>query len=568
MHTKRRQMTGSSWGAGMRSSGQGLVILLGLLGCWQTCQAADFACPAGDVACLIEAINTANGNGQTNTIRLEAGTYTLTKVHNGTGGDTNGLTVIMSPLTIMGAGAETTIIERDTSAPEFRLLKVAETGTLTLKGLTLRGGESIGDGGGIYNSGTLTLTHCTLVHNMTSLVNLGGTYGGGIYNGGTLTLTHCTLAYNMAGGGGGIYNGGTLTLTHCTLASNTARKNGGGGIANDGTLTLTHCTLASNAAGGYGGGGGIDNSGTLTLINCTLAHNTGIDGGGILNVGGTLTLTNCTLAHNLAYNTAGGYGGGINNVDGSVTLQNTILALNGQADECFGGVTSLGTNLIGDAPGCAITRPQGISDPTGDPGLDTFTDDGTPGHGHFPLLPTSRAIDAGHDAACPPTDQVGQPRAGRCDIGAMEFQPLDTTPPVITITATPETLWPPNGKMVSVTIVGTITDAGSGVDPRTATYAVTDAYGSVQPSGPITFGANGSYVFTISLRASRNGNNKDGRQYLITVSVQDNAGNTGAAATGVTVPHAQRQNKGRHPRLRGLSAMAGSAGSARRSLSQ
>jgi hypothetical protein len=113
------------------------------------------------------------------------------------------------------------------------------------------------------------------------------------------------------------------------------------------------------------------------------------------------------------------------------------------------------------------------------------------------------------------------------------------TPPVITIRATPETLWPPNGKLIPVTIAGTITDAGAGVDPRTATYAVTDEYGQVQPSGPITVEADGSYAFTIPLQASRHGNDKDGRQYIITVYAADLVGNEGSAATGVTVPHDQ-----------------------------
>ena len=63
---------------------------------------------------------------------LGGGTYTLTASNNGTSGDTTGLPVITSPLTIQGAGAETTIMERDTSAPEFRLLKVA--GTLRFEG--------------------------------------------------------------------------------------------------------------------------------------------------------------------------------------------------------------------------------------------------------------------------------------------------------------------------------------------------------------------------------------------------------------------------------------------------
>jgi hypothetical protein len=66
-------------------------------------------------------------------------------------------------------------------------------------------------------------------------------------------------------------------------------------------------------------------------------------------------------------------------------------------------------------------------DRTGDPGLGTFTDDGTPGRGYLPLLPTSRAIDAGDPAACPATDQLGQLRVTPCDIGAVEFSPVTVT---------------------------------------------------------------------------------------------------------------------------------------------
>jgi hypothetical protein len=120
-------------------------------------------------------------------------------------------------------------------------------------------------------------------------------------------------------------------------------------------------------------------------------------------------------------------------------------------------------------------------------------------------------------------------------------QPPDVTPPVVTVSATPETLWPPNGRLVLITISGTITDPDSDVNASTATYAVTDEYRLVQPSGHITLGSNGSYAFTIQLQASRNGNDTDGRQYIITVSAQDNEGNTGSAATGVVVPHDQGQ---------------------------
>jgi hypothetical protein len=59
---------------------------------------------------------------------------------------------------------------------------------------------------------------------------------------------------------------------------------------------------------------------------------------------------------------------------------------------------------------------------------------------------------------------------------------------------------------------------------------------SVEPSGSLTLGQDGRYTATIPLQASRHGNDLDGREYIITVYAKDNAGNTGSAATGVTVP--------------------------------
>jgi hypothetical protein len=110
---------------------------------------------------------------------------------------------------------------------------------------------------------------------------------------------------------------------------------------------------------------------------------------------------------------------------------------------------------------------------------------------------------------------------------------------VVDVAVNPSTLWTPNGKMVSVTVSGTITDSLSGVNPSTAAFAVTDEYGQVQPHGPVTVGTGGSYSFTVRLQASRNGNDHDGRHYTIAVSASDYAGNVGSGAAVVTVPHDQ-----------------------------
>lgn len=138
------------------------------------------------------------------------------------------------------------------------------------------------------------------------------------------------------------------------------------------------------------------------------------------------------------------------------------------------------------------------------------------------------------------------PRSDECDgrsmgtIGVLlNNGPFCATPPIITLSATPISLWPPNGKMVPVTISGAITDPGTGCTLKSAAYAVKDEYGEVQPSGPVTLGAGGAYAFSVLLQASRLGTDLDGRLYTITVSASNNAGKTESQSGVVIVPHDQ-----------------------------
>ncbi len=114
----------------------------------------------------------------------------------------------------------------------------------------------------------------------------------------------------------------------------------------------------------------------------------------------------------------------------------------------------------------------------------------------------------------------------------------DSTAPVVTATATPESLWPANGKTVNVVVAGAIHDA-SAINGSSVRYTVVDSYGQVQPTGAIALGANGSYSVSIPLVAARNGNDKAGRTYRIAIHAADAAGNMGTATVTVTVPHDQ-----------------------------
>ena len=129
---------------------------------------------------------------------------------------------------------------------------------------------------------------------------------------------------------------------------------------------------------------------------------------------------------------------------------------------------------------------------------------------------------------------------GDDSVGVLLNNTADTTLPLISLSAAPPVLWPADGKTIPVTVSGTITDAGSGVNGNTVTYDVTDEYAEVEPSGTITVGPDGKYSLTILLHASRQGTDRDGRRYLITIRASDNAGNAGSKTSVVTVPHDKR----------------------------
>ncbi len=105
---------------------------------------------------------------------------------------------------------------------------------------------------------------------------------------------------------------------------------------------------------------------------------------------------------------------------------------------------------------------------------------------------------------------------------------IDKTKPLVSIKATPDIIWPPNGKMVDVLISGNIVEENL----KNKTFQVIDEYGAVQPP------PNG-FDTTVKLEAKRNGNDKDGREYIIKAIAQDQAGNTGEAVATVVVPHDQ-----------------------------
>ncbi|MHB8625625.1 MAG: choice-of-anchor Q domain-containing protein [Aggregatilineales bacterium] len=350
---------------------------------------------------------------------------------------TSAALTIATAVTITGPGASNLTISGNNALQVF----IVNNGvTATISGLTIANGKISGNvGGGIYNSGTLTVSNSLVSSNT-------GDQGGGIYNHvGTLTVNNSTISGNTAptgGGGGGIYNSGTLTVDNSTFSGNTA-SGGGGGIFDSGTLTVNNSTFSGNTA--VDGAGIVDYGSSAVISNSTFSSNIGYNGGGFLaNTTGATTIGNSTLANNSA---TGSADGGVGNYGtGPVDLLSTIVSNNtGSAGpgDTAGTLTTLGHNLV-QTPGTVIFN--GTGDQTGvDPLLGPLANNGGPTQTlSIPVnSPAYQHGDCSGNTTVTPnapavtTDQRGQGRKGTCDVGAFEQTNLPTNTPTNTATTTP-----------------------------------------------------------------------------------------------------------------------------------
>ena len=406
----------------------GLLVLSLVVLSPRVARAAVFNIPDGDVAGLVAAIHTANGNGEADTINLASGgTYTLTAIDNAD----NGLPIITSAITINGNGA---IIGRSSTAgtPDFRVFNIATSGDVILQAVTVTGGRLFSSGGGIFNRGTLRAVDSVVTGNR-------GDGGAGIYNaGGLVDIENSTVSDNTDRFyGAGIWNEGVLTVTNSRIINNVGRLRGTGIYNYASKVTLNNSTVSGNISGA-----GITNhavGATLTLINSTVSGNGGTapnDAGGINNSGGIVELVNSTVSDN----TANVLFAGINNGTGTTVLKNSVLANNAPGD-CSGTITLVGNNFI-ENPGACTLVGGGTVNGGFDPLLGPLADNGGPTQTHAPQL-GSPLIDAvplvdltDIDGNPITTDQrgVARPQGLAGDIGAVEL--VLNQPPEITVSAT------------------------------------------------------------------------------------------------------------------------------------
>jgi CSLREA domain-containing protein len=199
---------------------------------------------------LREAVTAANASPGADSIHLGPGVYSLTRLGPFEDGSATGDLDVQGELTILGAGADRTILDGGLTD---RLLEVQPEGTLELRGATVRNGWARvssffdGQGGGIRAVGRLTLVDCLLSNNRAET-------GGGVF-GLYLTVRGTTFTGNSAVSGGGLFSGFGLDMENVTLAGNTGRY-GGGAMLEDAEagLRVSHVTIAGNEATSTGGG--------------------------------------------------------------------------------------------------------------------------------------------------------------------------------------------------------------------------------------------------------------------------------------------------------------------------
>lgn len=292
---------------------------------------------------------------------------------------TSGVLEVTSRISVNGLGADRLSVSGNDRSLVFQ---VHQTGDLTIRGLTITGGNNA--------------------------------YGGGIDNAGTLTVSESAVIGNTAFYGGGLF---VSPVARATVIGNS--------------------TFGGNTAQEYGGGIYVGNNyqtPPVSIVNSTISSNSaGLEGGGIFGEG-DVSLVNVTITGNEAAT----YGGGLAAYAGAL-IGNTIVAgnLSSEAPDVFlAGLLSSGHNLVGAddwTPNWLLSDQLGTTAAPIDARLGALQDNGGSTLTHA-LLPGSPAIDSGSnalaiDALGSPllTDQrgAGAPRVANVtvDIGAFEVQP-------------------------------------------------------------------------------------------------------------------------------------------------
>ena len=195
------------------------------------------------------------------------------------GAGNNGLTIENKSITIIGAGADKTII--DLNKTQFMDIK---------------------------STSSVVLTNLTIINGYTK-------YGGAIYNNGNLTIQNCNFKNNSATSGGAIYSGTTanLNIYSSTFEDNVVTNNGGAVFSYSYVGIYDSTFIRNKGTGTYSTGGSIyinGNSDKYSVLNRNIFKDTSVarQGGAIyLSYG---NVTNCIFENASTTATGSSYGGG------------------------------------------------------------------------------------------------------------------------------------------------------------------------------------------------------------------------------------------------------------------
>ncbi|WP_165070285.1 beta strand repeat-containing protein [Paludisphaera rhizosphaerae] len=365
---------------------------------------------------------------------------------------------------------------------------------------------------------------------MSGLATSAGGFGGG--GGGGTTADYSSPGGGDggfgAGGGGGLYGAG----------------GGAGGFGGGGGGAIGSNGGSEGGAGGFGGGHG-DNS----------TNHTGPGGGGagmggaVFNNGGTVTIENSTFTANQAIGGAGGvgwgsggqagsgYGGAVFNYNGSLTILSSTLSLN-TADHGLAVVSmadgvsatasaAIANSILGDSGSTAPTVADfeggldinggtststgsynlirlavsfdGTSTISGDPMLGALADNTGPTMTMAPQSgsPVLGAGDVSINMLG--TDQRGRARvyAGALDLGALQTQPLTTSPSIAGPSSAVFAVGSANSLVVTPSGTPDPVVQVSGTLPDGVSYVI-GSDGAVTISGTPAVGSEGTYSIVVS----------------------------------------------------------------------
>jgi hypothetical protein len=456
----------------------------------------------GGPGSLRDAISQANVNPGPDTVTVPAGTYTLTIAGANEDSNATGDLDINGALTIVGAGAGSTIIDADGIDRVFDV----QGGPTVLQGLTITNGD-VGSGGGgnivqrqfadltvqdsvVSNGaalagagiggdkGALAIYRSEIINNVATSIQGNGSVGSAVSKGGlgqgSLIIEDSVIAGNDAiGGTAALYIGTNATITNSTITGNssyarTVLVEGQGAFSM--AANFVHVTIAGNSTTG--------------------------------NVPGDALAINVVAPATMSAT-----------VEGSLFQDNMVQ---GSSSNCavvaLGAIVSNGNNLTDDTSCATFLQPTDQANNQATT-LAALANNGGPTR-TMALVAGSSAIDgAGNCGAATATDQrgVSRPQGPACDAGAFEadaavvvttttITPTTVAPTTIAPTLPPTTLTPTT--LTPTTLVEPPTSLDSGVVGATSSPPVVTEAPPVHRQLPVTGDDSASGIWLATLVCS------------------------------------------------------------------